>query len=251
MLSFSFHWALQFECLTHQSILLWLHFTWFHDICIIWSFCTTTLSHKIDRISKLLAENQQIPWNTRPLLRVNAMFQFTKIGYLNINYVHISNCHYVLSWQFLCEMFACLQTHIKNRLFVRQYQVQCIIYWFFFSSLPCTFKSVFHGISNLIFSFMFTYLFVHIDSLLSVSPRFIYLFFLVCIVVASVVVFVIFPLILMVSWSVHLMVSWHKFTCLYTKVWAYFCFACLLVFLLVRCISVVFASKHYAHHSIR
>lgn len=122
---------------------------------------------------------------------------------------------------------------------------------YFFSSLPCTFKSVFHGISNLIFSFVFTYLFVHIDSLLSVSPRFIYLFFLVCIVVASVVVFVIFPLILMVSWSVHLMVSWHKFTCLYTRVWAYFCFACLLVFLLVRCISVVFASKHYAHHSIR
>lgn len=80
---------------------------------------------------------------------------------------------------------------------------------------------------------------------------YIYNFFLVCIVVASVVVFVIFPLILMVSWSVHLMVSWHKFTCLYTNVWAYFCFACLLVFLLVRCISVVFASKHYAHHSIR
>lgn len=87
LLSFSFHWALQFECLAHQSILLWLHFTWFHDICIIWSFCTTTLSHKIDRISKLLAENQQIPWNTRPLLRVNAMFQSTKIGYLNISYV--------------------------------------------------------------------------------------------------------------------------------------------------------------------
>lgn len=170
-------------------------------------------------------------------------------------YVHISNCDYVLSWQFLCEMFSCLQTHIKNRLFVRQYQVQCIIYWIFFSSLSCTFKSVFHGISNLIFSFMFTYLFVHIEFFYPVCCLFLLVsyiyFFLVCIVVASVVVFVIFPLILMVSWSVHLMVSWHKFTCLYTKVWAYFCFACLLVFLLVRCISVVFASKHYAHHSIR
>lgn len=129
LLSFSFHWALQFECLAHQSILLWLHFTWFHDICIIWSFCLVrnyTLTQNWPYIEIVGIKP------TNPVKYPTIIACQRNVSISAMWYVHISNCDYVLSWQFVCEMFACLQTHIKNRLFVRQYQVQCIIYWFFF-----------------------------------------------------------------------------------------------------------------------
>lgn len=141
MLSFSFHSALQFECLAHQSILLWLHFTWFHDICIIWSFCTTIHSHKIDHISKLLERKPTNPvkYSTIIVCQRNVSIDQKSIVTLTSTKwnEHISNCDYVLSWQFLCEMLACLQTHIKNRLFVRQYPstMHYLLIFFFFSAM--------------------------------------------------------------------------------------------------------------------
>lgn len=123
----------------------------------------------------------------RLLLRVNAMLTFIASTW----------CAYYILWLCselatkLCELIVCWQTHIKNRLFVRQYRVQCIICWFL-----ATYKSVFYGISNLISKF-------HVCPFVCLHRQFV--FFVCCFLAhAEIILWSVCPI-------VHSMVSWHKF----------------------------------------